>query len=71
MPHNAYGPLGSRCPAYARRCLKWSPPGKTALAKGDQFGFELGGRTPSTLFAHAFEAAEILGARNLRVLQLL
>lgn len=47
--------------------LKWSPPGKTALAKGDQFGFELGGRTPSTLFAHAFEAAEILGARNLRV----
>jgi L-ribulose-5-phosphate 3-epimerase len=47
--------------------LKWSPPGKTAQAKGDQFGFELGGRRPSTLYAHAFEAAEILGARNLRV----
>src|SRR4029450_4674934 len=43
---------------------KWSPPGKTARAKGDQFGFEMGGRVPSTLYAHAFAAAEILGARN-------
>src|SRR5262245_54207136 len=47
--------------------LKWAPPGKTAQTKGDQFGFELGGWTPSTLYAHAFQAAEILGARNLRV----
>src|SRR5215510_13917907 len=47
--------------------LKWSPPGKTSQAKGDQFGFELGGRAPSTLYADAFEAVEILGARNLRV----
>lgn len=47
--------------------LKWSPPGKTSLRKGDQFGFELGDRAPGTLFAQAFEAAEILGARNLRI----
>ncbi len=47
--------------------LKWSPPGKTAKAEGDQFGFELGDRTPHDIFAEAFEAADILGTRNLRV----
>jgi sugar phosphate isomerase/epimerase len=47
--------------------LKWSPPGRTALSKGDQFGFELGDREPASVYAHAFEAAEILGARNLRI----
>jgi len=47
--------------------LKWSPAGKTARSKGDQFGFELGERAPGALFAQAFEVAEILGARNLRV----
>ena len=47
--------------------LKWSPPGKTSAAKGDQFGFELGDRAPGMVYAQAFEAAEILGARNLRI----
>jgi sugar phosphate isomerase/epimerase len=47
--------------------LKWSPPGKTARTKGGQFGFELGGRAPRDFYAEAFAAAEILGARNLRV----
>jgi hypothetical protein len=47
--------------------LKWSPPGKTAQTQGDQFGFELGDRTPRDIYAEAFAAAEILGARNLRV----
>jgi sugar phosphate isomerase/epimerase len=47
--------------------LKWSPPGKTAQAEGDQFGFELGGRMPREIYAEAFAAAEILGARNLRI----
>jgi sugar phosphate isomerase/epimerase len=47
--------------------LKWSPPGKTSQAKGDQFGFELGERAPSIVYAQAFEAAELLGARNLRI----
>jgi sugar phosphate isomerase/epimerase len=47
--------------------LKWSPPGKTSRTTGDQFGFELGARTPRDVYAEAFAAAEILGARNLRV----
>ena len=47
--------------------LKWSPPGKTAQTEGDQFGFELGDRTPRDVYAQAFEAADILGARDLRV----
>jgi len=47
--------------------LKWSPLGKTARSEGDQFGFELGDRTPHDVYAQAFAAAEILGARNLRV----
>ena len=47
--------------------LKWSPPGRTAQVKGDQFGFELGDRAPSTVYRQAFEATEALGARNLRI----
>src|SRR5262249_30636418 len=47
--------------------LKWSPPGKTARREGDQFGFELGDRAPREVYAQAFAAADILGARNLRV----
>ena len=47
--------------------LKWSPPGKTARIEGDQFGFELGDRAPRDIYGQAFAAAEILGARNLRV----
>jgi len=47
--------------------LKWSPPGKVSRAKGDQFGFELGDRPPGVVYAQAFEAAEALGARNLRI----
>jgi len=47
--------------------LKWSPPGKTAKIKGDQFGFDIGGRPPDEVYAQAFEGAEVLGARNLRV----
>jgi len=44
-----------------------SPPGRTAPTKGAQFGFELGDRTPRDVYAQAFAAAEILGARNLRI----
>lgn len=47
--------------------LKWSPPGKASQSKGDQFGFDLGDRDPGKVYAQAFEAAEILGARNLRI----
>lgn len=47
--------------------LKWSPPGKTATTAGDQFGFALGDRPPREVYALAFEAAEMLSARNLRI----
>jgi sugar phosphate isomerase/epimerase len=47
--------------------LKWSPPGRTARTEGDQFGFELGDRAPRDVYAQAFAAAEMLGARNLRI----
>jgi sugar phosphate isomerase/epimerase len=47
--------------------LKWSPPGRSSQAKGDQFGFELGDRPAGEVYAQAFEAAELLGARNLRI----
>lgn len=47
--------------------LKWSPPGKAAKTKGDQFAFDLGDRTPGAVFARTFEVAERLGARHLRI----
>ena len=47
--------------------LKWSPSGKTAQAQGDQFGFALGDRAPRDVYTDAFAAADILGARNVRV----
>jgi sugar phosphate isomerase/epimerase len=47
--------------------LKWSPPSKVSKISGDQFGFELGARAPRDVYAEAFAAAEILGARKLRV----
>jgi L-ribulose-5-phosphate 3-epimerase len=47
--------------------LKWSPPGKVSRTKGDQFGFELGDRAPDVVYAQAFETAEVLGARHLRI----
>ena len=42
--------------------LKWIAPGKAAQTEGNQFGFELGDRTPRDVYAEAFTAAEILGA---------
>jgi sugar phosphate isomerase/epimerase len=47
--------------------LKWSAPGQTAQTKGDQFGFDLGQRAPAEVYRQTFEAADILGARNLRI----
>jgi sugar phosphate isomerase/epimerase len=47
--------------------LKWSAPGKASQDKGDQFGFDLGERAPAEVYAKAFEAAEVLGARDLRI----
>jgi sugar phosphate isomerase/epimerase len=47
--------------------LKWNAPGKHSDIKGDQFGFDLGDRPPRLIYEQAFEAAEILGARHLRI----
>jgi L-ribulose-5-phosphate 3-epimerase len=47
--------------------LKWSPPGKASGVKGDQFGFDIGEQAPQDIYVQAFEAAEILGARDLRI----
>jgi sugar phosphate isomerase/epimerase len=47
--------------------LKWSPPGKAARTKGDQFAFDLGDRTPSAVFTRTIEVAQRLGARHLRI----
>jgi sugar phosphate isomerase/epimerase len=47
--------------------LKWSPPGKASRTLGDQFGFALGDRAPRDVYGEAFAAAEIFGARNLRI----
>ena len=58
---------GLRVSCICTPLLKWSPPGEVSQAKGDQFGFELGDRAPGEVYRLAFEAAEALGARNLRI----
>jgi sugar phosphate isomerase/epimerase len=47
--------------------LKWNAPAQHSDVKGDQFGFDLGDRPPRVVYDQAFEAAEILGARHLRI----
>ncbi|HEX4893990.1 MAG TPA: TIM barrel protein [Hyphomicrobiaceae bacterium] len=47
--------------------LKWNAPGQHSDIKGDQFGFDIGDRPPRLIYDQAFEAAEILGARHLRI----
>ena len=51
--------------------LKWPAPGAPATDMGDQFGFDRRGRSTGQLFEDAFRAAELLGARNLRIFSLL
>jgi sugar phosphate isomerase/epimerase len=62
---------GLRVGTLATPLLKWPAPGFAAADMGDQFGFDTKGRTPGQLFEDAFRAAEILGARDLRVFSLL
>jgi sugar phosphate isomerase/epimerase len=57
--------------AFATPLLKWPAPGRSVADMGDQFGFELGDRSPDRLYEDAFRCAEILGTRNLRVFSLL
>jgi sugar phosphate isomerase/epimerase len=58
---------GLKVGCFATPLLKWSPPGKTARTKGDQFGFDAQGRSNQELYRDAFEAAAIFGTRNVRV----
>jgi sugar phosphate isomerase/epimerase len=51
--------------------LKWPAPGKEAATMGDQFGFDSGGRSTEQIYRDAFEAAALLGTRNLRIFSLL
>jgi sugar phosphate isomerase/epimerase len=58
---------GLKVGCFATPLLKWSPPGRTAKTAGDQFGFDAKGRSNDQLFRAAFEAADILGTRDLRI----
>lgn len=58
---------GLKVGCLATPLLKWPAPGKTAATMGDQFGFEAKGRSPAEIYRDAFEAAAVLGTRNLRI----
>lgn len=47
--------------------LKWDAPGKSAGERGDQFGFDIAGRSLGEIGRLAAEAAHILGTRNIRI----
>ena len=47
--------------------LKWPAPGRAADTMGDQFGFDAKGRSTEQIYRDAFEAAALLGTRNLRI----
>jgi sugar phosphate isomerase/epimerase len=51
--------------------LKWPAAGREAATMGDQFGFDAGGRSTERIYRDAFEAAALLGTRNLRIFSLL
>ena len=51
--------------------LKWPAPGKAAATMGDQFGFDAKGRSTEQIYRDAFEAAALLGTRNLRIFSFL
>jgi sugar phosphate isomerase/epimerase len=58
---------GLKVGCLATPLLKWPAPGKTAATMGDQFGFEARGRKPDEIYRDAFQAAAVLGTRNLRI----
>ena len=62
---------GLKVNTLATPLLKWPAPGQGAADMGDQFGFDMRGRTHDRLYEDAFRCAEILGARNLRIFSLL
>lgn len=52
---------------FATPLLKWARAGTNAGSSGDQFGFDAKGRSTPELYDDAFQTAEILGTRNLRI----
>ncbi len=62
---------GLRVGCFATPLLKWAARGRESGRAGDQFGFDVRGRTTAELYDDAFAAAEILGTRNLRIFSLL
>lgn len=58
---------GLRVGCLATPLLKWPAEGRSAGARGDQFGFDAKGRSTAELYRDAFDAAERLGTRNLRI----
>ncbi|NJO34113.1 MAG: TIM barrel protein [Rhodospirillales bacterium] len=51
--------------------FKWPAPGQPVENAGDQFGFDRRGRTDEEIYRDAFEAADLLGTRHLRIFTLL
>jgi len=62
---------GLKVGCLATPLLKWPAPGQSSQAKGDQFGFDAKGRSTEQIYRDAFEAATLLGTRNLRIFTLL
>ena len=63
--------VGLRVGCLATPLLKWPVPGRASGDAGDQFGFDVRGRSTAALYDDAIAAAEILGTRNLRIFSLL
>lgn len=62
---------GLKVGCLATPLLKWSPPGRAAATSGDQFGFDMKGRTTDELYEDTFAAAARLGTRHLRIFSFL
>lgn len=62
---------GLKVGCLATPLLKWPAPGRAADTMGDQFGFDANGRSTDEIYRDAFEAAALLGTRNLRIFSFL
>jgi sugar phosphate isomerase/epimerase len=62
---------GLKVGCLATPIFKWPAPGKAVASAGDQFGFDRKGRSDDDVYRDAFEAAALLGTRDLRIFTLL
>lgn len=58
---------GLRVAGLASPLLKWAPPGRAAGPAGDQFGFDLAGRSLGEMGRAVAATAHQLGTRNVRI----